>query len=272
MKRTPLLVVGLVISVGISCHREKRYDETLTKDLVVAATNKNVENTKSLLARNANPNAVDADGAPLLMAVLMRMQISFHEVNSGTISGDQRESETAQIVKLLLDSGATPNAKDKEGNPVLLAAFSRQNPAIVADLIRAGADVNGASSSGSPLIVEAAFSADPKTLQLLLDAGADVNRKRKDGATALLAATYKQNWEFSRALIQKGADVNARMEVGTSLLFAAASGDLETVKLLVQKGADVNAKDNHAISPLSIAQTRNHQAVVDFLKTAGAKP
>jgi ankyrin repeat protein len=122
------------------------------------------------------------------------------------------------------------------------------------------------------LIVEAAFSADPKTLQLLLDAGADVNRKRKDGATALLAATYKQNWEFSRALIQKGADVNARMEVGTSLLFAAASGDLETVKLLVQKGADVNAKDNHAISPLSIAQTRNHQAVVDFLKTAGAKP
>jgi ankyrin repeat protein len=254
-----------------ACKHEKRYNETLTKDLVAAATNWNVDSTRSLLARNANPNALDNDSTPLLMSVLMNMQISFEEASSGTITGDQRSSETTEIVKLLLEAGANPNAMDKDGKLVLRAAFTRGDENIVSELIRAGASVNRTDSSVNSLIVNAAFCGNPKIIQLMLDAGADVNGPGKDGTTALLVSTYKNYPEISSLLIQKGANVNARLDVGTPLLFAAAEGDIEIVKLLVEKGADVNAKDDKNNSPLSIAEERKYQQVVDFLKASGAK-
>ena len=267
-----LAITCLAISVDVGCSKQKRYDETLSKDLLVAAINKNVKNTKSLLERNANPNINDSDGTPLLMAVLLKMQISANDlVSGGTIKGFELNSETAQIVKLLLDAGANPNSINKKGDPVLMAAFIRQDLGIISNLIRAGASVKGISSSGSPLIIEAAFSGNPKIVELLIDAGADINAKRKDGTTTLFIAIYKQEWDLSRVLIQKGANVNTQMDVGTPLLFAVSAGHFDTVKLLVEKGADVNAKDDENNSPLSIAIKRNYQQIIDFLKTAGAK-
>lgn len=266
-----LTVTCLIFFAGVVHCKQRQYNENLTKDLVNAVLNKNVENAKSLLGRNANPNATDSEGTPLLMAVLLRMEVSANEAVAGKMSGDKRQSETAQIVKLLLDAGANPNAINKEGNPVLLAAFMRQDPNVVADLIRAGASVKGTDASGSPLIVSAAFSGNQKIIELMVNAGANVNEQDKKGTTPLLVATYKQNWELSKFLIQKGANVNAHVDVGTPLLFAAAAGHFETVKLLVEKGADINSKDNKNNSPLSIAIARQHQKIIDFLKTAGAK-
>jgi ankyrin repeat protein len=271
MRGRYLLPMAAFVVLAVTLNGQKHYDETLTKDLVEAVRNKNVDSTKSLLARNADPNAVDEKKTPLLMAMLLRMEFSLNEATSGTIRGDKAASETGQIVKLLLAAGADPNARNAEGSPVLMAAIMRQDPGIMADLIRAGASAKAADSTG-PLFVAAAFSGNQKIVELMLDAGADVNAKTKDGTTALLAATYKQKWDLSKYLIQKGADVNARLDVGSPLLFAAAAGDLGTVKLLVEKGAEINAKDSEGISPLSAAQKRNHQEVVDFLGTRKSSP
>jgi ankyrin repeat protein len=248
----------------------KRYDNSLGKELVASVTSKDVEKFRGLLARRADPNTLDESGAPVLMSVLLNMQISFSP--SGQMSGDRQGAATAQIVKLLLDAGADPNAKDKRGNPVLMAAFMRNDPAIVADLIRAGASVKGAESSGSPMIVEAAYSGNLEIVKLMVEAGADVNKSRKDGTTALLVAASKQKWNLSQYLIEKGADVNAHVKAGTALLFAAGFGNLETAKLLVQRGADVNARDDQNRSPLSLSQELKHEQVADFLRSSGAQP
>ena len=267
-----LLSVLLILATLPACKSQKHYDDSLGKDLLAAVSAKDVERTRSLLDRHANPNTLTEGGEPILFAVLLSMAFDVGEVVSGQISGDRQQAETSQIVRLLLDAGANPDAKDKRGHPVLMAAFVRGGPDIVSHLIRAGASVKGAASSDSALIVEAAYSGNLKIVQLMLDAGAGVNQSRKDGTTALLVATHKQKWDLTRYLIEKGADVNAHVSAGTALLFAAAAGNLEAVKLLVANGADVNAKDNQNISPLSIAQKRNFQQVVDFLKSAGAKP
>jgi cytohesin len=273
MKKLLLIVLCLAISGGISCRGDKRYNKNSTEALVVAVRNKNVEAIAKLIFDKADPNAVDEEGTPLLMVNLLQMQVDFAELTSGrTLSGDKSEKATLFINKLLLDIGANPNANDKRGNPVLTAALARNNPDIVAELIKAGASVKVTNSSGSPLIVEAAFSGNQKIVELLLDAGADVNEKDKDGITPLLATTSNQNWELSEVLIQKGADVNAHLANRTTpLFFAAAAGDLKTVTLLVDKGASINVKDNENNSPLSVALRKNHQQVVDYLKTAGAK-
>jgi ankyrin repeat protein len=149
MKSKLLSLLCLALVVTVVSAGEKQHDETLTEDLLLAAVNKKVEDTKSLLARNANPNAVNKEGTPLLMAVLLSMQFDAKELASGTISGDRQCSETVQITKHLLDAGANPNATNQEGDPVLMAAFTRGDPGIVADLIRAGASVKGVDSKGS---------------------------------------------------------------------------------------------------------------------------
>jgi ankyrin repeat protein len=264
--------VSALFILGSQSVCQPRYDVSLGKELAAAVSGKDVDKTKSLLARHANPNTVDAQGTPLLIGVLISMEFSLNEAVSGQVSGDRHQAETAGIVKLLLEAGANPNAKDKQGNPVLMAAFVRSDPEIVANLIHAGASAKATDASGSPMIVEAAYTGNLKIVKLLVDAGAGVNQSRKDGTSALLVAANKQKWELCRYLVEKGADVNARLSVGSSLLFAAAGGDLDTVKLLVQKGADVNAKDDNNISPLMIAQKRNHKPIADFLVSAGARP
>jgi hypothetical protein len=100
-----VLVCGSLVAAS-ACKTAKHHDETLSKDLVAAATSKNVEETKSLLARNANPNAKDEDGTPEMMGVLQAMMISLPDASSGTISGDQQASETRSIIKGQVGRGA----------------------------------------------------------------------------------------------------------------------------------------------------------------------
>lgn len=55
------------------------------------------------------------------------------------------------------------------------------------------------------------------------------------------------------------------------LLDAASRGDLELVKTLLRKGADVNSKDEDGDTALSLAKTRRHDAVAQYLRAQGAK-
>jgi ankyrin repeat protein len=61
----------------------------------------------------------------------------------------------------------------------------------------------------------------------------------------------------------------------TPLINAAQSGDLETVRYLVEKGADVNravpANNGQTRSPMGEAVRKGHDAVVDYLKSKGAR-
>jgi len=43
------------------------------------------------------------------------------------------------------------------------------------------------------------------------------------------------------------------------------------VALLIDKGADVNAKDRDGKTPLSLAQEKGHNEIIELLKKRGAK-
>ena len=131
------------------------------------------------------------------------------------------EKGHTETVKALLDKGADVNAKDKDGETVLMKA----------------------SASGYTEIVKA-----------LLDKGADVNEKAVHGQTALMYASGLGRTEIVKVLLYKGADMNAKSEHGdTALRLASERGYTKivnvlqyegaTVKALPDKGADVNAND-----------------------------
>lgn len=73
-----------------------------------------------------------------------------------------------QDIKLLLDSGANPNAENEQGIPALTAVQARTDNQIfpiIKLLVEKGADINNGGTAKKPPLVEAAATGDMKLVQ-----------------------------------------------------------------------------------------------------------
>jgi ankyrin repeat protein len=103
------------------------------------------EAAKDLLNNGADPNAVATNGSKLAV------------INSAAASGN------AELVKMLLREGASPDAQQEGGFTALHSAAHNNNVEMVQALLNAGADVSTRTSDGKT----AADMAGPETAALL---------------------------------------------------------------------------------------------------------
>ena len=144
----------------------------------------------------------------------------------------------------------------------------------------------------------AARKGDVAAVKALLDKGVDVNAKTNYGATALSYACDKGHTELVKLLIERGADVNVKdtfygevpigwalshnhteiikllIEHGAqgkerSLIAGADAGNVELVKAVLDKGG---LQPETLSFALNKATKKNHTAVIEMLKKAGAQP
>ncbi len=183
-----------------------------------------------LLKDGANPNVVDADGIPALMAATLF-------------------SDTATVA-LLLKHGADPNRAAAGGaTPLMWAA---PNAAKARLLIAAGANVNTKSENGrTALLVAAGYPGTVDLLRLLLDRGADLNARDGTGADALAFAVRSADVEVVRFLVERGLSPNALS--ATARRIGLARNDLATTNYLI-------SKDLHP-TPDVLLTTANWQSV-----------
>jgi ankyrin repeat protein len=186
-------------------------------------------------------------------------------------------------VKLFLDSGMSPNAKDYFEYTALAHAANLGHAEIVKMLLGAGADANAKTKYyGRTPIILAALNDHLDVVKILLNSGADVNYIGTDGVNALIFAVDGDNLQIAGALLDAGADVNRRVfnDTTTPLLRAVGKGNTEMVKLLIKAGADVNARDKtkrlHArykmeTTPLMLASSKGQIEIVKALIEAGAE-
>lgn len=91
--------------------------------------------------------------------------------------------------------------------------------------------------------------------------------------TSLVEAATQNDTTAVRALLQKRVDVNAPQPDGTvALHWAAHHGNVEASDLLIRAGAKVAAANRYGVTPLWLAGSRGHVAVVGRLLSAGADP
>jgi ankyrin repeat protein len=86
-----------------------------------------------------------------------------------------------------LDHDAPADVSSNDGTALLMAAWSR-HAEMVRLLLERGADPNAASPSGETPIMAAAFTARADIAALLLDGGADVNRRTTTGPSNFFSA------------------------------------------------------------------------------------
>jgi hypothetical protein len=238
-----VLAVNLALGNTIAGNLESKLFEAVSRD--------NLEKVRSLLADGANVNVVNADGAsPLMLAA---------------------DGSEPNIVEILIDAGADPNARDVSGLTVLMRAI---NVDFIVDhkylrtinaLLDAGADVNAQDQRGLSALQHACIG-HASTGTLEIDGRLTITGP--PGGKAVLETVYV---EVVHELLLHGADVNQRTTWGgTALMAAATAGYKNVIDVLLRAGADINAADNTGLTSLMIAADEGHEEIFMFLSASGA--
>ena len=124
-----------------------------------------------------------------------------------------------EVINLLLENGASVEAKDKLGRTAVLSAVQSRNAEAVGVLLAGGADVNARDSQQGTALQRAAGSfGNQAMVEALIKAGADVNAADKNGQTPLMWAARWGDSERVQALVDGGAKVDLRDSKGMSAL------------------------------------------------------
>ena len=175
------------------------------------------------------------------------------------------------VVQLMLENGADPDAKDAlERTPL----FYARDINVMQALIGAGADVNARDRVGNNVATETAFG-DKERMQLLLDNGLDVNIKSRMNRSLLhWSLLVGANIDMLQFCIAKGVPLDEKDVFGNTALASAVSsfgGSIQAVKLLLEAGADPNIKCYNGKTVLEIAQGMKNAEMIKLLQEAGAK-
>lgn len=116
--------------------------------------------------------------------------------------------DDGQIALLLLQRGADPNLRDKDGNTVLMVAISSGNGEVVPLLLKVKANVNQGNYSGETPLIRAVQRRDLELVRILLAAKADPDQA--DSLAGKSARAYANEDSRTPALAKMFADVPKR--------------------------------------------------------------
>ncbi len=283
-----------LIAQGADINQRTEGDQSTP--LLVAVINGNYDIARDLLEAGADPNLVSDDGAGPLFATL-NIEWSLRTWYPQPQAFRQQETDYLELMRLLLDAGADPNARTT--THIWYAAYNAG---------RMGVDFTGATP-----FWRAAYAVDVDAMKLLAKRGADpdiwtlklpprrryfdpnfpVTRPReepedpsglppvKTGGPAVhpLHAASGVGFGTSRVAQQHrhvpdgwlpavrylvdelGVDPNLRDHDGyTALHHAAARGDDATILFLVSRGADVHAISRRGQTTADLANSPEQRA------------
>jgi ankyrin repeat protein len=214
-----------------------------TTALNIAIINAHYDTAALLIEKGAGLDIGDAAGMTPLYAVV-DMEHQEPMVNRPLPKPSGR-LVALDVVKILLDRGANPNATLK--TPLLMRQHN-------------GGD--GSLGEGATPLMRASKVSDAALIRLLLDKGADPNLRLRNQTTALMIAASRaarnagpeqKTIDAMTVLLAKGADVNAVNDNGESALHIAVTRGDALVRFLVEKGAKLDLKDKSGRTPLDVA-------------------
>ena len=145
-----------------------------------------------------------------------------------------RRGDRATFEKLLRSNPKSAQARGSGGTSPLMYAALYGDANALRLLLEKGADPNARNDAGATALMWAVD--DPDKTRLLLERGADANARSDDGRTPLLLAAAR----FGAAdVVTQLLDHGAKLEGQPVLNRAAATGDEALMRLLIRRGAEL---------------------------------
>jgi serine/threonine protein kinase/ankyrin repeat protein len=230
--------------------------------LHVALADGRVETARLFIAHGADVHAQDSIGrTPLIVAIthcpsaIEMLLASGVDINEETRFGPtflaaaryqwlyewgRRTWERESAVKILLEKGADPNTRDKDGRNALMVMSMEFRSAFPRGARRGLRELTPGSPHGRGIL------------------------SVEDGNLVRL---------IGEALLQAGCDVNAADNNGrTPLMYAARYNRLPAVRLLLIGGADINARDKSGKTALDLAKQFDNQEIIRLLQLPHVQP
>jgi ankyrin repeat protein len=223
--------------------------------LTLAASAGDAELVAALLDAGADVHATTTHGYDALI--------------NAVFAGARRAPDTAPLVRLLLERGASPARVTSYGETALKTAAGFGLFDVLRLLLDAGAD--RAPLGWTPLMRAAALGTVAE-VEAALAGDADLGACDPWGRTALHLSLEAGDLRKARALRAAGAGVEPGGYDGRSpLTYALRPGSGEVLAWLLEQGCDVDAASTSGVTPLSAAVEAGSAEAVRLLLAAGAR-
>jgi uncharacterized protein len=255
-----------LLKAGADVNQASKGDRTTP--LVMAVINGHFDLAAALVEKGANVNTPSANGVTPLYGAL-NVEWAPKALYPQPRAHMQQQTGYLELMKLLLDKGADPNARLKM--KVWYSGYSF--------------DLSGVDEIGASVFWRAAYASDVAAMRMLVAAGADPNVPTMKPAGR---ARFGDMLETREVIDQSGlppvpiggpsvTPLHAAAGVGYGEGFGANShrfaptGMLAAVKYLVEElGADVNAADHEGNTALHHAAARGDNEMILYLVSKGA--
>ncbi|KAH5574501.1 hypothetical protein HBI24_193910 [Parastagonospora nodorum] len=186
-------------------------------------------------------------------------------LHAAAICGHER------TVELLIAHGAHINTSTPHHGSAIQAASEVGHEWVVKRLIEAGAEINARGGINGSALDLAIGNNHNDVVALLLKNGAELETLNRDGVSPLTGAACIGHNGIIKLLLSHGATISATDSKGwTAINSASIRGHSETVKLLIDNGADLNIANRDAWTPVYSASFQGNYEVVRLLLSAGA--
>ena len=187
-----------------------------------------VEAIELLLASGVDVNEHTRYGPPLLIAARHQWPYPGYFFGIAVSQTERPIKGQGDAVKILIEKGADPNARDDAGRNALMVMSLEPWPDNDVELtLQAGGTRESRQS------VRRSDNAVERIGETLLNVGCDVNAADNKGRTPLIYAAASERSAVVKLLLKRGANINARDHKGESALdWAIKTGDEEIIRLL----------------------------------------
>lgn len=254
--------------------------------LIAVQEGHSIDAVREMIAEGVDINELHEQvGSPLLFAVargrvehatlLLELGADVtlqHGITSMTALHIAAGSGHRQLVKPLLEAGASCQARDRQGWTPLMFAAQEGHADIILDLLQAGSEVDAVDGQNRTALMQAARCGHVESAIALMNGGAEVNAVCEWATPLIMAATAGQS-SMVEVLIGRGATIDLLDEKNgySSLMMAAFGGHHETVQRLLKHGADVNLQTEWNVTAFTMAERGRHEDIVQLLREAGAE-
>lgn len=195
-------------------------NDAQSKELFAAIEKNDIEKVRAILQQKPNFEVRNAKKQTPLMAATYK----FYN----------------DIAFLLIDAGASVNAKDDMQNTPFLYAGAEGNLELVKKALKHGADFTIFNRYGGSALIPAAEKGHPEVVKLLVNTpGYPIDHVNNLGWTALLEAV----------ILGTGGDVHTQI-----------------VQILVDGGVDINIPDKNGVTSLQHAEKKGFKNIISILK------